>query len=191
MAWDDGRWMEDGVWWIVDRGSWVNDEIGPPAPSYHDRTRRPCKWSKAEEGLQQTATAHEELHPGSVLGTRKSKSRRIAERPLPLSLSAWMGLIRSRPAQSRDFWGKNNEQGRWGPEGGGGVGWRGRTRERGVQAGRPMTLMGLPDGCPLGDLGHLKKNGRGRALSCPITHPCMPSWSRSWDGYRWMLTGEL
>lgn len=119
MAWDDGRWMgwmvgggwwmEDGVWWIVDRGSWVNDEIGPPAPSYHDRA--------TEEGLQQTATAHEELHPGSVLGTRKSKSRRIAERPLPLSLSAWMGLIRSRPAQSRDFWGKNNEQGRWGPEG--------------------------------------------------------------------------
>jgi len=28
-----------------------------------------------------------------------------------------------------------------------------------------VTLMGLPDGCPLGDLGCLKKNEKGRALS--------------------------
>ena len=27
----------DGGWCMADGGWWVNDEIGPPAPSYHDR----------------------------------------------------------------------------------------------------------------------------------------------------------
>jgi hypothetical protein len=43
----------------------------------------------------------------------------------------------------------------------------GETRERGVQAGWPVTLPdGCPlGGCPLGDLGRLKKDEKGRALS--------------------------
>jgi hypothetical protein len=52
---------------------------------------------------------------------------------------------------------------------GGGGRWRGRLG-KGRAAGRPVTLLGLPDGrplggCPLGDLGRLKKDEKGRALS--------------------------